>query len=183
MTSPQDPQDPYDPARQPPPYPQAPQVDPNTVQAPPRPKSVDTAFMLWMASVVIGIVSSLLSLISQDAINEESAERLGATADQAEAGAAGGTLGIVIGLVIAVILAGLAFAMRNGANWARIVLTVLGGIGLLFGLLGLLTLPVYFAIGFVGALIGLLQIASLAVIAAAIVFMFRAESNHYFRYS
>ncbi|SNR93998.1 hypothetical protein SAMN06265360_13812 [Haloechinothrix alba] len=153
------------------------------VQAPPRPKSVDTAFMLWMVNVVVGILSSLLALASQDAIVEESADRLGVAVDQAETGAAGGTAGIIFGLVIAVIFAGLAFAMRGGANWARIVLTVLGGLGLLFGLIGLMVLPVYFAIGFLGSLIGLLEIASLVIIAAAIVFMFRAESNHYFKHS
>jgi hypothetical protein len=143
-------------------------------QAPQRPASVDTSFMLWLVAAAIGVISSLLSFGTQD----ELAAEMGVAADTG-ANAAGTVVGlIVIGIWIAVV-----FAMRNGKNWARIVLAVLGGLNVVFGLFGLLALGILFSLGITGALQGLLSIASLAAVVAAIVFMFKPDANYYFKHA
>ncbi|MDV6011282.1 hypothetical protein [Haloechinothrix sp. LS1_15] len=184
MTTPRDPQDPQDPwnqQHQRPDLPPAPQANPGEYQALPRPKSVDTAFTAWLVGVALVVVQTLLTpLVSEDLMDE-----LGAPEGFAMEGAAGAgeTAGLILTLVLAAIFAVFAYLMRGGANWARIVLTVLGGLGLLFGLFGLITLQVYFAIGFLGSLIGVMSLAQLAVTIVAIVFMYRTDANDYFRYS
>lgn len=160
-------------------FPQAPPPSPGEAQQPPRPKSVDTAFLLWIVAAALGVIGAVLGLAMQDAIMEETADQLGITVEEADAGA----VGTIVNLLFIALWVGVAFAMRAGMNWARIVLTVLGGLSVLFGLFGLASLPILLAVGGLGVLQVFLNIGSLVVIIAAIVFMFRAEANHYFKYS
>ena len=50
---------------------------------------------------------------------------------------AGVVVGAVVSLIFAAVFLWLTFMVRRGANWARIVLTVLFVIGIIFQLLGL----------------------------------------------
>lgn len=118
-----------------------------------RPTSVTISFVLWLLTVLIGIIGGIVSLFS--------------SGSQVE-GMASGTavvIGGIIGIVIALVQLFIVFRMRDGRNWARIVLLVLA----ILQVLGVVS-----AFSIVGT-IGLI-----AVIIATIL-MFLPASNAYFR--
>lgn len=158
-----------------PPYPQYPGQEPGG-SAPARPKSVDTSFMLWLVSAALGILGTLISFATVDDLTRD---QLGAEMEGAVAAGVG--IGAFIGLAIFVAWIAIVFQMRNGKNWARIVLAVLGGLSILFGLLGLFGLGELFAVGLLGVLQGLLSLAQLAVVIGAMVFMFKPDASRYFQ--
>ena len=140
------------------------------------PADVKTSFTLWMASIVIGVLSGIIGFATTDrdkAVNTiMNNNTRGLTRDQASAAI---TVGLSVALVIGLILLALEiffmFKMRAGRNWARIVLTVLGVLSILSGLSGL-------AQGFtVGTIFSAI---SLVVVIAAIVFMYKAAARAYF---
>lgn len=156
-----------------------------------RPKSVDMAFMLFLAAAVAGIISSLLNFVTADAVYdaqiEDAAEKLGIPADQLantpEMGgvaAAGVGAGVFLGLILFAAWIACVFLMRDGKNWARIVLAVLGGFGILFGLIGLFGIGLLFSAGIVGIIQALLSLIQLGLTIAAIIFMFKSDANAYF---
>lgn len=132
--------------------------------------------MLWLVSAALGILGTLISFATVDDLTREAT---GATMDGAAAGGAG--VGAFIGLIIFVVWIAIVFQMRNGKNWARITLAVLGGLSVLFGVIGLFGLGALFSIGVLGVLQGLLNLAQLAVVIGAIVFMFKADASRYFQ--
>jgi len=161
--------------------PSAPPLSDSELARPARPKSVDTAFMLWMVAAGIGIVSSILNFFTVQALYDEllkdtSPELRGSVAEPGYGSA-------IFSLVLFALWVLVVFQMRNGANWARIVLAVLGGIGVIGGLVGLLTIGVLFSIGILGALQALLSLASLVVTIGALIFMFKSDANYYFKKS
>lgn len=142
-----------------------------------RPQAVETAFRLWLINVAVGVVSSLIALTMMDQLINEALEQQNAQMTE-EAAQAGIVVGIVIGLVLVAIWLAIAFQMRKGRNWARIVLAVLGGIGVIMSVIGMadaFSLP-----GVAGFTVGVLEIVSTLLVIAAIYFMFRPESNAYF---
>ena len=73
----------------------------------------------------------------------------------------------------------LALRLRAGDHWARLALTILGGISAVFTVLGvLLTAGLGVTIGAVSTIVSLVQAA---LIVAAILFAFQAPANAYFR--
>jgi hypothetical protein len=104
-------------------------------------------------------------------------------------GAAGG-LGIGVAVVAllfsAVIYAAALFVliqMRAGRAWARMVITVLGGIALLFGVIGLFgTLATFGLVGFdlFTVVSSLLSLAQLGLVAAGIYLVWRPSNAGYF---
>lgn len=117
-----------------------------------RPTAVTVSFYLWLITVVLGIISGIVGLFSMSG-NQ--------TNGMGGALVAGGVIGIVIALVELFIV----FRMRDGRNWARIVLLVLA----ILQVLGVVS-----AFSIIGT-IGLI-----AVIIATIL-MFLPASNGYFR--
>ncbi|MBA2551382.1 MAG: hypothetical protein H0V13_10100, partial [Nocardioidaceae bacterium] len=90
-----------------------------------------------------------------------------------DAARTGGIVGAVIGfLIFGVLWVVLAVFLRKGANWARIVLTVLAVLGLALGVLGLLT-------GSQPATLLILGLVTMALYVALLVFMWRKESTAY----
>ena len=151
------------------PYPASPEpaYDPNDKG--PRPASVDTAVKLIWASVALSIVSTLLSFVLIDDIVDEQLAGSGLTESQAR-GTLIGTLVVsaIIGIAISALLATF---IGRGANWARIVYTVLAVIGILLSLIGLGSQPVIFLV---------LGLVSLVLSIATLSFLYRSESNAYF---
>lgn len=147
------------------------------------PADVQTSFKLWIADIVIGVVATLLLFtLPGEVIVPRSELPPGvdpATADAIVLGAI--IFGVVLGLVLLALQLLFVFKMRAGRNWARIVLTVLGGIGLLGGLFGLGRTLAFLAAGGLGVLVGLLSLVQLVILAAAILFMYRPAANAYFR--
>jgi hypothetical protein len=151
-----------------------------------KPKAIDTAYLLWLVAAGASILSNILSFFTAKALAEKVAKDIVGTSDlgpefQKALEASGPSYGgIIFSLVIAAAWIAVVMQMRKGANWARILLTVLGGISLLFGIIGIW---VYFGLGFLGLLQGLLALVSYAAIAGGIFFMFKPESNQYFKAS
>jgi hypothetical protein len=128
------------------------------VTAPPAP--VRRSFVLWIAAVVVGLVASGVSL--------------------AEAPAAAAPTGLVVGLLVLVLFVGCAVALRRGRAWARLVLTVVGGLSVLVTVLGLLlSAGQGVTFGAVSTVAGLVQAA---LIVAAILSAHRAGANAWFRH-
>jgi hypothetical protein len=102
-----------------------------------RPTTVRAGIGALVASLVLGLISTIVSFSDIDTLV---ARTLATTSDPAVTEDIVRS-GIVVGAVIGLMLVGLEvlflwFAWK-GANWARIVLWVLGGISVLFGLAGL----------------------------------------------
>ena len=137
------------------------------------PASVATAVKLIWASMALAVVASLLTLTMLDTIIDRAIERAaaGTTIDREAVRAAaigGAVFGLLVGLGLTFLL--LTF-IRRGANWARIVYTVLGALGLIFGLLGLGNQP---------PLLMVLSVISLVLTAAILLFLWKSESNPWF---
>jgi hypothetical protein len=130
-----------------PPYGYAPA--PSATAGPPpepkeRPLAVRAGLGAFIAAIVFGVVGAVVSLLNFDSlmdqalttVQDEQLQEAGVDADElAELGA---RIGIGIGIAItAVQLLFIWFAWK-GRNWARIVLWVFAGLGLAFGLPGLL---------------------------------------------
>jgi len=155
-----------------------PSPDPRGQLRGPRPKEVEISFWLWIATVVLGLVSVLVTYpqidrIRADAINEALAQDPTLDRSLIESVTTGALVaGIVIGLLIVVAELVFVFLMRGGRNWARIVLAVLGGLGVLFGLIGLA--------GATGSMLAI-AVPQLLLLIGAIVAMFLPAANAWFR--
>lgn len=136
-----------------------------TNPTPAAPAPVRHAFSLWMAAVGLQVVLVVVSLFGSDLQNR--------LFDPARPS----VLGIVIGVGFAVVLLGLnvllAFRMRAGRNWARIVLVAFGVL-FAFGLRHIVD-PVA---GPIDVVVRVLETVSSLMAVAAVVLSFRA--NRYF---
>ncbi|WP_367134601.1 hypothetical protein [Saccharothrix sp. HUAS TT1] len=176
------PNDPYNHPQQPGYPPQAPPLSDSELRRPDRPKSVDTAYLLWLISAGVSIVANLIGFATAEAVARETLEAM--NLDTSAAASVQPSYGsLIFSLVLSVVWILVVMQMRKGANWARILLTVLGALSVIAGLLGLLALGVMFSIGFLGAIQALLGLVQLAITIAAIVFMFKSDSNRYFKAS
>jgi hypothetical protein len=92
----------------------------------------------------------------------------------------GGTA--IFGIIIDAGVFVIAVMMRNGAEWARIVLAILAGLGALFGLFGLFGVGLIFTVfGGLGALLLILTLVQIAAMGATLFFLFQQDSNAYFK--
>lgn len=164
------------------PYPNAPQYgrapEYGTPYGPPAPvappREVVRATQLMFLRVAIGVISAIITFTTsgsiKDRIRTDSPNLTPQQVDSAYAVIVGSA--IFIGLIFAVLYILLAIQVRRGKNWARIVVWVLAGLGVLSGL---------FALGtpMTGA-DRLLEIVQLLVDAAIIVLLALRPSNEYF---
>lgn len=132
---------------------------------PPVPKEVNIAFAVWVLSMVL---SSILQIVDADVFVETYLKQQ--SNQPAEAQLSAGTLnGVYIVAVVAVGLVMLLFAwkMRQGRNWARILLTVLAVTSLL---LQASTVGVS----------SVLSVIGVVITATGLVFMYMPPANAYF---
>jgi hypothetical protein len=136
MTNPQDSSGQPNQYGQPTPYgmPAAPQYTEPTAQNIPVPSTVQAAFWVWVATVVLTLVGGIVTLTnSSAALATLKANNTAGLSDAQLQSLATTTLAVAA--VVSVIFAGLyllfAFKARAGRNWARIVLTVLAVLRLL----------------------------------------------------
>jgi hypothetical protein len=160
-----------------------PQMPPPPYQAPAGPvavpKSLDLSVKLWIAAAAVSLIHSILTIVNTNALVDEYAARLGVDTTLASASAPG--IGSVIFQIVLIgVWVFFVFKMREGQNWARIVLTVIGGISLLLGVIALFALGVLFSIGGLGVLEVLFSLASLATVGGAIFYQFKADANQFF---
>ena len=143
-----------------------------------RPKTVDNAWNLWMIGAAISLLSLIfIFTIDSDAIAEQARKSLegqGKQPTQKEVDDAANLFKIT-GVIFSLLFIGLfvlfAYKMRAGRNWARITLTVLGGLSVVSTLFGLSS-----ASG-VHLVVALIQ---MVLILVAIYFMYRPDANQYF---
>ncbi|MBA0124299.1 hypothetical protein H0B56_01950 [Haloechinothrix sp. YIM 98757] len=178
MTFPQDPHESPAPQGRPPSGSSMPPPDPSVLQSLIRPRPVQVAFVLWMIYVGISLVVLVLGAVMvNDATRSVGVE--GSLAAEQMRGAAVVTLVLTLILIVATGL--VALPMRNGANWARIVLTVLAALVIIGTLLSLPGLDQRAEAGGLGVAHGTLSMLSVLPVVAALVSMYRSESNSFFR--
>ena len=143
------------------PYPSAPQGQ--EWDGPPsapteRPTTVKAGIGCFVANVVLSLIGLLLLLTDMDGYKADLAEASGTplTDDQVSTAV---TFGIGVTVLILAAFAVVIWFAWQGRNWARIVLWVLGGISVLFGLLGAGTMTVLSAIGLVLTIAGIVLLA------------------------
>ena len=147
-------------------------------EEPARPKQVNQAFWLLIASAVLGLIALPFALVyvnSPEYLDtvEETLRSAGLDVDSEALsnGVAAGTLTAVFsGILGLAVRVALALLVRAGYNWARIIITIFAVFSL-FGLIGL------FSTGTLSGIITLL--ATLATI-AAVVLLWMKPSSEYF---
>lgn len=134
------------------------------------PPSVKTAVKLIWASVALGVISSIVTFFFLDDI-VESAGTSGMDQDALRTGA---IIGAIVGLIISVGLAALfAYFISKGANWARIVYTVILVLGIMFNIFGLF--------GAQPVILLVITVVSIALSVAVLFFLYRPDANSYFK--
>ncbi len=142
------------------------------------PQLVNTAFLMIVGAGILSAISSLVfAFTGQDyimTVMEQAARQQGQALPPGTTQSLNGLLA-VSGIIGAVINLGLyalvAFPVRKGKNWARILGTVFAAVSI-FGLFGLFEL---------GPLFGILQLLTILLGIAAIVMLYLPASAPYFR--
>jgi hypothetical protein len=139
-----------------------------------RPKSVDNAFMAWILVTAVGLVGLIVNLtVGSDDLRKNLQEtNRNYTPKELDDAV---TVATVIAIVVSLLFIGLyllfVYKMRAGRNWARITLTVLGGLSVVFTLIGA---------GQSGALVLIVGLIQAVLIVAAVYLMYRPDANQYF---
>ncbi|MER5265867.1 hypothetical protein ABTZ99_27660 [Actinosynnema sp. NPDC002837] len=149
------------------------------------PKLVDIARWLFILSAAVGVVRFMVQLADREMlIRELRVQQPNLSQDDLDAAATGG---IVFGLVIAVglilVYTLLANRMAGGRNWARIVLTVIAGVGIFLGVVRLVAAASGFAAAFGLAVSGVdlaFGVVTMLIDAAAVVLMYQSSVSRYF---
>jgi hypothetical protein len=161
------------------PYAQYPSEQPQSTGSSAVPPQVDLAFKLIVAAGILSAVSSLvLAFTGADYFLQVMEQQLQTQGQELPAGSAEGMQGVmmvgsVIGAIISLGLYALvAFPVRKGKNWARILGTVFAAISVLGLFGGIFTFgPVY----------GILQIVVILLGAAGIVLLYLPANSPYFQ--
>ncbi|MGZ4545006.1 MAG: hypothetical protein ACXVXT_06400 [Blastococcus sp.] len=146
-----------------------------------RPITVRAGLGAFLGSLVLSVISTVVTFLNWDTISAQLLARLrtdlGPDGDAALSGAqAGARIGVVFALVLAAVYGVFVWFAWRGQNWARVVLWVLGGLGLFGGVIGLAMggSPLPFLTG--------LSFFQTLLLLAAIVLLALKPSNEWFRY-
>jgi hypothetical protein len=161
-------------------YGPAPSV-PQGYGAPPaveRPTTVQAAVVCFIAYIVLNLISAIIQFSDIDNLVAQTLANAGSSASTISRSAIRTTVivGGVIGLLFAALEGMFIWFAWNGRNWARIVLWVIGGLGVVSGLIGLGG-SVYLS----GFLRGL-SIFSFLLVLAGVVLLALKPSNEWYRY-
>lgn len=150
------------------------------------PKLIDLARWLFILSAVVGAVRFLVQLSDREMlIDELRAQQPTLGQDELDAAATGGVVfGLLLAAALVLLYTLLANRMASGRNWARIVLTVLAGAGIFFGVVRLIAVGSGFAASF-GLVVSPLDLVlggvTMVVDAVAVVLMYLSSVSGYFR--
>ncbi|MBM7806254.1 putative membrane protein YqjE [Geodermatophilus bullaregiensis] len=103
-------------------------------EAPERPTTVRVGIGAFIATLILGLVSSLVQFSDIDGLVAEAVALADDPAVTEDVVRAGVVVGAVIGLLLVGLQALFIWLAWKGRNWARIVLLVLGGLSVLLGL-------------------------------------------------
>jgi hypothetical protein len=159
-------------------YPGSPYGQMAPAEEPARPKQINLAFWFLIGSAVAGLIALPLSIAWMNSPEyleylETVARDLGVDVDPTylSASIASATAtSVVSGIIGLAVRVGLAFLVRAGFNWARIVITIFAVLSL-FSLIGLFV---------TGPVVGVLNLAAIAATIAAVVLLFMKPSSEYF---
>ncbi|WP_341395541.1 hypothetical protein [Arthrobacter sp. G119Y2] len=159
-------------------YPGSPYGQMVPAEEPARPKQVNLAFWFLIASAVLGLISLPIAIAYMNSPEyleylETVSRDLGLEVDSASLSAAiasSSATSVVSGIIGLAVRVGLAFLVRAGFNWARIVITVFAVLSL-FSLIGLFV---------TGPVVGVLTLAAVVATIAAIVLLYMKPSGEYF---
>jgi hypothetical protein len=137
------------------------------------PSSILTAVKLMYAGAALSLLWTLLVLpqrdVLRDALDDQDLDMTAGELDSLINAVIGAM--VVVGLITVGLWILMARANRSGKSWARVVATILGGIAILVGLLGMLQVEA----------IGLVMNLALVVLAVWIlVLLYRRESSQYY---
>ncbi|MGY1822457.1 hypothetical protein [Geodermatophilus sp. SYSU D00079] len=141
-------------------------------EAPPRPDTVRFGVGAFVANLLIGLVGSIVTFASIDSLLDAELAQQGVTVSE-DAVQAVLTVSAVIGLLFVALEALFIWFAWNGRNWARIILFVLGGLGIIGGL-SALAQP---TTGFLSAL----SVCQMLVVIAGVVLLARPPSSEWYR--
>ncbi len=141
-------------------------------EAPPRPDTVRFGIGAFVANLLLGLVGSVVAFGSIDSILDQqlAGSDVAVSEDLVQAAVVAGA---ITGLLFAALEALFIFFAWKGRNWARIVLFVLGGLGVVGGLVSLAQ-P---STGFLSAL----SVFQLLLAIAGIVLLARRPSSEWYR--
>jgi len=147
-----------------------------------RPTTVRAGLGAFIAVLILGLVSSIVTFADFDNImNAALAAQGTSTADLGVDRDSFVRLVLIVGVVIGLVMAALQIMFIwfawNGRNWARVVLWVLGGLGVLSGLFAVASPRA----GEPGFLVSL-SVFSLLLTAAGIVLLALKPSNDWYRF-
>jgi hypothetical protein len=146
-----------------------------------RPLTVRAAIGAFVGSIVLSVVAQVITFLNWDAVEDFVLEGTADFSDEEAAAFAGmtdafGTIGLVLGAVFTALFALFVWFAWKGHNWARIVLWILAGLGVIFAPLswaaGTSPLPVLDALGGFELVLDIVAIVLLAL----------KPSNEWFRY-
>ncbi|WP_448641399.1 hypothetical protein [Geodermatophilus sp. URMC 63] len=103
-------------------------------EAPERPTTVRVGIGAFLATLILGVISSLVQFSDVDGLVAQAVALADDPALTEDVVRAGVVVGAVIGLLLVVLQALFIWFAWKGRNWARTVLLVLGGLSVLFGL-------------------------------------------------
>ncbi|GGM69793.1 hypothetical protein GCM10012275_45410 [Longimycelium tulufanense] len=161
-------------------------VDSGAASAPPPPpRAVRLSRTLWITGAVLGAAGSVQQLADRGRLLEElRRSKPDLTQEQLDSAATGGVLfGLLFTLGLLAVYIMLANRMVRGANWARVTLAVIGGLSVLFGMIGLVGIFSGLAASLglhVGALDVVISVLVLGLDAAALTAMFLPPANAWF---
>jgi hypothetical protein len=136
----------------------------------PRPATVRNGVFAFLATTVLGLLSSIVTFADIDSLVADAARDSNVTEDSIRTGLVAGA---VIGLVFLVLYLLLLRVAWQGRNWARIVLWVFGGLGVIAGLVGLG--------GNGNGLLTVINVLQLLLTIAGIVLLALKPSNEWYR--
>ncbi|MEV8442536.1 hypothetical protein AB0425_34600 [Actinosynnema sp. NPDC051121] len=156
---------------------------------PPRPtppKLIDIARWLFILSAVIGMVRFVVQLADREMlIRELRAQQPTLSQDDLDAAASGGILfGLLIAVGLILVYTLLANRMAGGRNWARVVLTVVAGIGVFLGVVRLVAAVSGFAAAFGLAVSGVdlaFGVITMLIDSTAVALMYQPSVSRHFR--
>jgi hypothetical protein len=145
-----------------------------------RPTTVRAGLGAFIASIVLSVVAQVVTLLNWQKIIDWSFANAGVRAGTDRAAALqgaeiGAKIGIVLALMFIAVYGLFIWFAWSGRNWARIVLWVLGGLGIASGMVGL---AVGSPLPFLSALSGF----QLLFLIVGVVLLALKPSNEWYRY-
>jgi hypothetical protein len=142
-----------------------------------RPTTVRAGIGAFVASLLLGLVASVVTFSQLDDLVAQQLRQAGSDAQMTdEVIRSSIVLGAAIGLIVVALEVLVLWFAWKGRNWARIVLWVLGGLGILSGLAGLA------GDNPLGGFVAALGVFQLLLTLAGVVLLALKPSNEWYRY-